>query len=203
MHLYRYDRHISLHRLLTAFLLVVAGASSQAAEDWRDQPYAYRVIDQDVRGVLTELGRNLGMPVIVSKQVEGKVRGDISAETAGDFLARVAGANGLLWYQDGTALVIDREADIGTRSYDVRALDKAALERSLATLSDNVSPLITNRLEGDGLLTVFGPPGYLERVQQHVDALRPTQRAAKRGGTESGVRVFRGGAQTEVVSERS
>lgn len=200
MHSYRHDSFAALRHLLMG--LLTCTACGAFAADWRERPYAYRVIDQDVRGVLSEFGRNLDMPVIVSRQVDGKVHGDIGAATAGEFLARVASSNALLWYRDGSALIIDREADIGSRSYDVRALDADNVRHALADLAVDASPQITRRFNGDGLLTVSGPPGYLDRVQQRLDALRPVARSAGPARSESGVRVFRGGAQTEVVSDR-
>lgn len=200
MHSYRHD--IPFHRQLILALFAAFACVSAVAEEtgsWRDQPYAYRVIDQDVRGVLSEFGRNLGMPVIVSKGVDGKVRGDIFAATAGEFLSRIGSTNGLLWYQDGTALIVDRESDLTHRNFDVRGVDTDALRQSLAGLSDGASPLISSEIRSDGSLSVSGPPSYLDRVGQRVGSLRPIQRTATRP-TESGVRVFRGGAQTEVVS---
>lgn len=203
MHSYCFDTLACASRLaaaIAALMLSCAGAA-HAAGDWRDQPYAYRVIDQDVRGVLTELGRNLGVPVVLSKSVDGKVRGNTRADTAGEFLTRVATANGLVWYQDGAVLMVDSASSVTNRRYDVRGVDSSVLRHTLEGLSANASPLVSARLNDDGALEASGPIGYLERVQQRIDALKPARPVTR--SAEYGVRVFRGGAQTEVVSDRS
>lgn len=169
-----------------------------ASPDWFAEPYRYRVLDQDVRGVLGEFGRNLGVPVILSDQVRGRVRGDIQAADARAFLDRVAAAAGLSWYLDGDAVVVDAARDVATRSFDVRRYDAQALDRLLDSLGPGAG--IAARLDAhQALLAVSGPPGYIAHVQRRLDSLRP------RGGAAPslGVRVFRGGADTEVASDRS
>ncbi|WP_462383587.1 type III secretion protein [Pseudomonas sp. Marseille-QA0892] len=203
MHSYCLDtlaRACRLTPAIAALMLSLSGIAT-AADDWRDQPYAYRVIDQDVRGVLTELGRNLGIPVVLSRSVEGKVRGNTRADTAGEFLTRVATANGLVWYQDGAVLMVDSASSVTNRRYDVRGVDAGALRHTLDGLAREASPLVSARLNGDGALEASGPAGYLERVQQRIDALKPSRPVTR--NAEYGIRVFRGGAQTEVVSDRS
>ena len=203
MHSYCFGIFARTCRLAVAIVAPMMGfaGAANAAGDWQDQPYAYRVIDQDVRGVLTELGRNVGVPIVLAKSVDGKVRGNTQADTAGEFLTRVATANGLVWYQDGAVLMVDSASSVTNRHYDVRGVDASALRHTLEGLSGSASPLVSARLNNDGALEASGPIGYLERVQQRIDALKPARPTTR--SAEYGVRVFRGGAQTEVVSDRS
>src|ERR671930_240108 len=76
--------------------------SAEGRPSWFARPFQYVVINQDVRGILTEFGRNMGVPVILSDKVGGRVRGQVverakSQESAGEFLTRLAEANGLTW----------------------------------------------------------------------------------------------------------
>src|SRR4051812_10380822 len=80
---------------ITAIAAVVAlstGAAAQqtVARDWPDTPFQYNVVDQDLRDVFREYGRQLGVIVQLSDQVHGRVRNLSSASTARAFLDRLA-----------------------------------------------------------------------------------------------------------------
>src|SRR5262245_30380884 len=80
---------------VTAFLMHSPSASGRP--NWFARPFQYVVINQDVRGILTEFGRNMGVPVILTDKVGGRVRGEVverakrdaGYQTAGDFLTRL------------------------------------------------------------------------------------------------------------------
>jgi type III secretion protein C len=202
---YRYDDAFKLPRpfrdAAICFFAWFAWASPTYAAsepDWFAQPYRYRVIDQDVRNVLTEFGRNLSVPVILSPRVKGRIRGDIQAPDAGAFLSRVSTAAGLTWYLNGDAIMVDSAADLASRSFNVDPFDDDALDRLLATLGQGAG--VGARLdERRATLDVTGPPGYIAQVKQRLDRLRGSPGRAP----SIGVRVFRGGAETEVISNRS
>ncbi|KRW65216.1 hypothetical protein AO735_08935 [Pseudomonas sp. TTU2014-096BSC] len=181
-----------------AWLALAQPAQAISDPDWFAQPYRYRVIDQDVRNVLAEFGRNLNVPVILSARVKGRVRGDIQAPDAGAFLKRISTAAGLTWYLKGDAIVVDSAAELASRSFNVGPFDSDALDHLLATLRHGTG--VGARLdERRATLNVSGPPGYIAHVQQRLDSLRGSPGRAP----SIGVRVFRGGADTEVVSNRS
>jgi type III secretion protein C len=181
-----------------AWLACAMPTHAASEPDWFAQPYRYRVIDQDVRNVLAEFGRNLSVPVILSPRVKGRIRGDIQAPDAGAFLTRVSTAAGLTWYLNGDAIVVDSAAELASRSFNVGPFDSGALDQLLATLRHGTG--VGARLdERRATLDVSGPPGYIAHVQQRLDSLRGNPGRAP----SIGVRVFRGGADTEVVSNRS
>jgi type III secretion protein C len=178
-----------------AALLLLSRFAAASPDDWRMRPYAYLVIDQDVRGVLDEFGRNLDIPVVLSDAVKGTVRGRVSADNAGEFLSRVTAANGLTWYFDTNALYVDSEQELGSQSFDTRALNTQAVEHLLLKM-DIVGQRISIQFKPEqGIATVSGPPGYRALVEQQLAALRPMPVA-----TEQGVRVFRGGSETVRVT---
>jgi type III secretion protein C len=188
---------------LAAVLLSVCTfctAAAQREPAWFAEPYAYVVVEQDVRGALTELGRNLNLIVVFSDKVRGTSRGSIRAATAGEFLDRLCDANQLSWYFDGNVLHIASADEVGTRVFDVQGRRLDELEAYLANLDVAGEPMSTRPSpERDGLF-VSGPPAYLTQIQQHLDRLPDPDPAPV--VRERGVRVFRGGVVTQVMTEQ-
>ncbi|WP_177522902.1 type III secretion protein [Pseudomonas sp. v388] len=189
---------------LTLWLCVFAATAAQAAPNrepgWFAEPYAYVVVDQDVRGALAELGRNLNLIVVFSDKVRGNSRGSIRGETAGQFLDRLCDANQLSWYFDGNVLHIASADEVGTRTFDLQGSQLDELETWLQQLDVAGEPLSSRTSPERDSLFVSGPPAYLAQVQQHLDRLPAAEPAPV--VRERGVRVFRGGVVTQVATDR-
>ncbi|KAF1024352.1 MAG: Yop proteins translocation protein C [Pseudomonas sp.] len=174
-------------------LSVLFGAACvQAADEpqWFAKPYAYVLVDQDVRSALDEFSHNLDIPVVLSDKVRGKARSTVRAATAGEFLQTLCSTNGLTWYFDGNLLYLNTSDEIGTKLFKASALNIDQLQGYLSGLDVYGQQLsMRNGPEGDEVF-VSGPPPYLALVQQHVDHLQP--KAAPVVARERGVRVFRG-----------
>jgi type III secretion protein C len=182
---------------LTIALVTSFAVPAVAAPAWFNSPYNYVVLDQDVRAALTEFGRNLGLPVVLSDAVSGRVRGRIQAKTAGDFVERLAGANGLTWYFDGSVLHVSADKEFVTRVIDAGRLrgDMVASEMRELGLADERFSVRAAR--NGTVITVSGPPAYINVVGQLVERMQPEPVVI---GDDPRVRVFRGGVMTEVVS---
>jgi type II secretory pathway component GspD/PulD (secretin) len=184
---------------LLALSVLRVEAQTEAATDkpqWYDAPYTYALVDQDVRGALTEFGHNLDLIVVLSDKVRGKSRSTVRGETAGDFLSQLCDVNGLGWYFDGNVLYLNAIDEVTTRLFRASAgLNLDQLHAYLAGL-DVYGKQMSMRPSPDGdELFVSGPPAYLNMIQQHLDhQARPV---AASMGRERGIRVFRG----SVVSE--
>jgi len=178
---------------LLAVLCLFSTSLARAAEEpaWFSQPYAYVLVDQDVRSALEEFGHNLEVPLVLSDKVRGKARSTLRAATAGEFLQALCSTNGLTWYFDGNLLYLNASDEISTKLFKASALDLDQLQAYLNTLDVFGQQLsMRNGPEGDEVF-VSGPPPYLALVQQHVDHLHPKAVAAP-VARERGVRVFRG-----------
>lgn len=179
-------------------LLALLPLSVEAQDDptWFSEPYAYVLVEQDVRAALTEFGHNLGLIVVLSDKVRGKSRSTVRGETAGDFLNQLCNTNGLGWYFDGNVLYLNADDEIATRLFKGNpGLDLDQLRGYLGNL-DVYGKQLSMRPSPDGdELFVSGPPPYLNMIQQHIDHQpRPVVAPVAR---ERGMRVFRG----SVVSD--
>ncbi len=168
-------------------------------------PYRYLVIDQDVKGALVEFGRNVGLPVDVSDQVKGRLRGQISTATAREFLDGLCESYGLVWYFDGTALHISAKTEVRTELVNIGRLPPAEATDKLKALgvSDDRFPVRTT--EDTGIVSVSGPPPFVSLARKTLITL--ASRIPPPDSGEIRVRVFRGGdapsTTDEVVASRA
>jgi type III secretion protein C len=171
-------------------------------------PYKYLVIDQDVKGVLVEFGRNVGLPVDVSDQVKGRLRGQISTATAREFLDGLCESYGLVWYFDGAALHVNAKTEVRTELVPIGRLPPAEAAEKLKALGVSDSRFPVGTTEDTGFVSVSGPPPFLSLAWKTLTTL--ANRLPPRddsGGNEIRVRVFRGGPtpaiSDEVVASRT
>ncbi len=180
-----------------ALMLGLAGNGAFAADaPWAGRSYRYVVIDQKVRDVLQEFGRNLSLPVEVSSAVKGEVRGDIHAETAQAFLEQVCRANGLAWFFDGYVLHVAAREELGRRSFDLDGVDVSRLSAEIEATRIG-SPLSADFQDGRHRLEAMGPPAWLTEVAQRVEDSRRTPAPSAPGE----VRVFRGSVAQPAVAQ--
>ena len=190
--------------VMTWIFAILDTAQGSENPRWFARSFQYVVINQDVRGILTEFGRNVGIPVILSEKVGGRVHGRVveraksesDRPTAGEFLNRLTEANALTWYFDGSILYVSADQEYSTQLIEIGPLKPDAIVaelRRLALMDDRFSV----RSAGDaGLLSASGPPAFIAVVRQVVEKLRPPPVVA---GDDPRVRVFRGGAPAETV----
>jgi type II secretory pathway component GspD/PulD (secretin) len=185
--------------IATAGLVFLSfGSAFAAAPEWFSKQYSYVLINQDIRDALKEFGRNLGVPVALSDKIRGQVRGEVRAETAGAFLTRLAEANGLIWYYDGSILHMNSNEEFATQIIDLgRANGGMVVDevQRLDLMDDRFSIKSTPNAPA---LRVSGPPAFIAMVQQVVSTVQPPPQAT---ADDPRVRVFRGGQKNEVIEE--
>jgi type III secretion protein C len=154
---------VSVASMALAFLITPA---LSLAPKWPLGPYQYLVLDQDLKGVLTEFGRNIDVPVDVSDQVKGQLRGELPAAGAEDFLNKLCESYGLVWYFDGAVLHINAKTEVRTELIDIGRLSSKDVAERLNSLgiADARFPIRTT--PDAGVVSVSGPPPYRTLVRQ-------------------------------------
>jgi hypothetical protein len=164
--------------LAAALCSVGAGQAWTAEPPWPTGPYNYFVVDQDVRAVLEQFGRNLNIPMRVSEQVEAKrLKGKLNAASPKEFLQWICDSYGLTWYFDGAVLHIFARSELRNVYLDLGAVSIEDLNQRLvrAGIADE---RFTIRATADPhLISVVGPPVYTALVRQMLNALRETAKA--------------------------
>jgi type III secretion protein C len=176
--------------LFTTAAILVGMARVAGALDpkWPPGPYKYVVIEQDIKDALIEFGRNINVPVKVSDEVKGKLRGDLGAGSAEDFFKRLTSGHGLVWYFDGSVLHVNAASELRTEVIDLGRVPPTDVVAKLSKLgiADPRYPIRTT--PGSGIISVSGPPPYIVLVRQTLIAMARNVPQ----GEDPRVRVFRG-----------
>lgn len=176
----------SLPIALTAAALLCASPvpACTAPLPHRDRQVAYTVIDQDLRDVLIEVGRQSGLPVEVSAAVHGRVHGRLPAAPLAQFLDHLASIYGFDWYFDGGTLDVSAAGESRAKMLALGPVPFAQLTSTLSTLgiADPRWPLRGS--DTVGVVVADGPPRYLQLVEQALTVL------SQRGAIP--VHIFRG-----------
>lgn len=186
--------------LTVVVTLLPAGpcAPALAAEPRLDPgPYPYLVVDQDIKGVLVEFGRNVGVPVDVSDLVRGRMRGQHTAGSAREFLDGLCETYGLVWYFDGSVLHVNVKSEVRTELVDIGRVSLMEALDKLASLGVSDSRFPITRTDDIGVVSISGPPPFLHLARQTLTALA---RRPRDDDDEINIRVFRGG--TTQVPDR-
>jgi type II secretory pathway component GspD/PulD (secretin) len=175
-----------------------------AEPKWPKEPYRYLVIDQDLRDVIAEFGRNMKIPVRISESVtRRRIRNDVAVSSPRDFLQRLCESYGLVWYFDGAVLYVSDESEVQTEQIGTGSIDPQTLISELDALG-GADPRFPIRAAGERrLIAVSGPPPYRAFVRQTLNAMehssgsRPGQNPVQEiiNGDSPKVRVFKGTRQ--------
>jgi type II secretory pathway component GspD/PulD (secretin) len=188
-----------MSRRVFTVLTVIAGltsvGSALATEPrWPEGPYKYLVIDQDVRGVLVEFGRNIGVPVDVSDQIKGRLRGRLGVVPAREFLETLCDSYGLVWYFDGAVLHVSAKTEIRTELIKIGRFPPREVNEKLNALGIADPRYPVKSTDDIGVVSVSGPPPFVSLVRQTLTSLAPPPVREEPHGDPPAVRVFRGGA---------
>src|SRR4029450_999932 len=125
---------------------------------WPPGPYKYVVIEQELKDALIEFGRNVNVPVKVSDEVKGKLRGDLGAGSAEDFFKRLTSSHGLVWYFDGSVLHVNSASELRTEVIDLGRILPTDVVSKLTKLgiADPRYPIRTT--PGSVVISVSGAP---------------------------------------------
>lgn len=181
----------------------ISPAWAEAEAPWAMEPYAYVVVDQEVRATLEAFGRNLDLPMDIAAEVKGKAQGGLRADTAGEFLDRLCNGSGLSWFYDGRVLHVTSLDALSVRQMRQEGVKLEALRDALddqGVVGQHLG--LEPSVHGGGELMIAGPPPYLALVERTLTRLRPPAEPAAplAQQPERGVRVFRGSAPVERVS---
>lgn len=167
--------------LAAALCSVGAGQARTAEPLWPAGPYNYFVVDQDVRAMLEQFGRNLNIPMRVSESVEAKrLKGKLNAASPKEFLQWICDSYGLTWYFDGAVLHIVARSELRNVYLDLGMVSFEELNQRLVKAGIADERFAIRATAEPHLISVVGPPVYTALVRQMLNALRETAGAPER-----------------------
>jgi type II secretory pathway component GspD/PulD (secretin) len=195
----RFGRKTAAFAACTIFSLLSSQAAQSLEPKWPAGQYRYLVVDQDVRDILTEFGRNLSITVKVSDQVvPRRIRGRLPVSGAKEFLNRLCESYGLVWYFDGAVLHVSAESEVRTELVNIGSFNPSGVNEKLQALGISDARYPIRSTPDARVMSVSGPPAYLALVRDTVSTMqkisRPRNVREVDEGDEVRVRVFRGKA---------
>ncbi len=146
---------------------LASAPTSHAAElALGDAPYAYTVIDQDIRSALREFGANLGLRLTMTDAVQGRIRGHLPPLAPRAFLDRVVALYGLDWYYDGYAIAVSAQSEGVTKMLTTPGVLFPELKSGLEGMGVWDPRYAVRPQPGQDMVMVAGPPHFVQLTEQ-------------------------------------
>jgi len=131
------------------------------------------VREQNAESVLEELARLIGVPVVLSDEVDGIVSLRATSATGREIFDKVAIEAGLDWRYDGRRIEITSQTEQVSRALSLGGVKRERLIKALddAGLYDSKFPIKTVE---DRLAIVSGPPRYVAVIEVVLAELAQT-----------------------------
>ena len=158
----------------------IAGLSPPATAviAWQDSaPYVLSTRGSKLASVLSELGANHGIPVIVSPQVDDAFVGTLRPMPPGQALDLLAKQYQLAWYHDGQAIHVYKAREVDTRLVTPVHLPVATLREQLrATGLLDAQHCRVRTVAASNAIEVLGVPACIERITRFARRIDEQQR---------------------------
>ena len=177
--------------------MVRAEARTLEVETVLETPFPYMTMEADLREVLGDMGRRVGVTIRVNDAVRGSVSVDNADGDVGSMLDSVLSQVGATWWFDGLIFYVEPQASLQTRLMVSQGLTLREIEGEMRSLQ-LTDPRFPVTATADGsILRVAGPAGYVDQVVALVETLIAARRAQTGTPAELGQfrpRVFYGRA---------
>lgn len=165
--------------LLFALALACVPVTGFAADAvWLGERYNIVVRDQDVRDVFRQFGSLVGVPVVISEQVDARATARFENATGEQIMEAIATEYGLDWRFDGRRIEVSSNSEQVSRILDMGGVLRSDLIGALDELGSYEPRFPISAVDGE-LGFIVGPPRYVaivevvlaELVEKRVKAL--------------------------------
>ncbi|MBP3730850.1 MAG: type III secretion system outer membrane ring subunit SctC [Mailhella sp.] len=157
-----------------ALLLVFACSPALAAGLFRT-PFSYYADHQDLATVLMNFARSEGYTASLSPEIKGTVSGRFQNVAPDTFLEGMQSAFDVNWYAMGRTLHFYRSSESKTIFLSPRTGSAGQLYSALSQASVFSAQLPPRMSAGGDVITVTGPPAYLEQIRAAAAAYETSQ----------------------------
>jgi type III secretion protein C len=157
-----------LRALLLALLLGCTTAAFGAVPPWPDAPYSYFANNLKLETVLADFAAGFSLSLAIQPDVTGVVNGRFATPTPTEFMSKLAGVYGFVWYTHAGTLFVSRASDVVTRGIAAPGGNVAVMRRALADLGVLEARFGWGELGDHGLAMVSGPPSYVQLVENTI-----------------------------------
>ncbi len=161
--------------LALATMLSTAAHSGEAVSEER---FDVSIRDQNVRDVFKEISVAIGVPILLSEAVDGRVSASFDQATADELLDGIAKFRALDWRFDGGRIRVTSQSEQITRIIDLNGITLDKLTGALESLDVYNDRFQMTAVDGEFGMVV-GPPDYIAVVEVVLGALIQRQADTK------------------------
>lgn len=130
------------------------------------------VIDQDIKSLINDYARRMGLRAQVSAGVRGRVTGKRIPLDPDSFFRSLIEFSDVDWYIEGDTLNVFGRGETTSRIMELQTIDYETLKRELTSAGLDSGRMQLRLLNNANSVMVTAPPGYLGRVAAILDALK-------------------------------
>jgi type III secretion protein C len=160
-----------LRRTVAIVCLCSAFAAQAATVPWPEAPYSYFADNQKLESVLSDFAGSFSLSLSLAPGATGTVSGKFTTGTPTEFISKLAGVYGFVWYSYAGTLFISKSSDLVTRTIVPPGGSMANLQKALTNLGVLDSRFGWGELPGQGVALVSGPASYVKLIEETVRGL--------------------------------
>jgi type III secretion protein C len=167
-------RGIGLARRLVGGLGFVAALFSPvhaAPLPWPEAPYSQYAQQQDLKIVLAEFAGSFSLRLELSPEIVGVVSGKFTSDSPTEFINRLAGVYGLVWYVHNGTLHVCKSSQVVTRTITLPTGGISNLRGALTDLGIVDPRFGWGELPGQNSVMVSGPDSYVKMLESTIRGL--------------------------------
>lgn len=147
------------------------GPVQAAPLPWPEAPYSQYAQQQDIRTVLAEFAGSFSLRLELAPEIGGTVSGKFTADSPTDFITKLAGVYGLVWYVHNGTLHVCKSSQIVTRSIGLPTGGISNLRKALTDLGILEPRFGWGELPGQNAVMVSGPDSYVKMIESTIRGL--------------------------------
>ena len=169
-------RRPAFWQVLLAVLLLGFGSSASRPAwagpvPWTDAPYSYFAKSARLETVLAEFAGSFSLSLNMAPSVSGLVNGRFTAQNPTEFITKLAGVYGFVWYTHAGTLHVSKSSDTLTRSLPAPGGGIANLRQALTDLGVLEPRFGWGELAEQKVVLVSGPPSYVNLIESTLSGL--------------------------------
>ncbi|WP_374608957.1 secretin N-terminal domain-containing protein, partial [Diaphorobacter nitroreducens] len=161
------SRH--LRTLSAAAALACAPTAFGAEPPWpAEAPYSYFAEAANLQTVLADFATGFSLSLSIDPAVSGTVNGRFATRSPTEFISRLAGVYGFVWYTHSGTLFVSRASDVVTKGVSAPGGNVGNMRKALADLGVLEPRFGWGELADHGIAIVSGPPSYVQLIENTI-----------------------------------
>lgn len=138
---------------------------------WQSRTFRYVALDQDIKALMAEFGRSVGVRTEISTHVRARIQKKRYNMLATSFLSELARDYNLQWYYDGSALYVTTTGEAVTKLIPLGAVSATRLQEELRMLGLYDGRYTFRYSSTSRMILVSGPPRFVSTIEAALATL--------------------------------